>query len=79
MLGSNFTTGNAFPIPTNCVTGKHINFEGTSGPLAACFCQVCSASTPELICTRAQHREDVERADVPAAPCGVAEPVAPLA
>lgn len=70
VLGSNFTTGselyvqcNAFPSPTNCLTGKYINFEGTSGPLSACYCyavcpngvtagQVCSASTPDLICTR---------------------------
>lgn len=44
-LGSNFTTGselyvqcNQFPSPTNCLTGKYINFEGLSGPLAACYC-----------------------------------------
>jgi hypothetical protein len=44
-LGSNFTTGNdvylpcnQFPSPTNCLTGKYINFEGVSGPLAACYC-----------------------------------------
>ncbi|MDP1918795.1 MAG: hypothetical protein Q8L14_21280 [Myxococcales bacterium] len=72
-LGSNFTTGselyvqcNAFPSPTNCLTGKYINFEGVSGRLAACFCyavcpngvtagQVCSASTPDLICTRVRN------------------------
>ena len=44
-LGTNFTTGNdlyvqcnQFPSPTNCLTGKYINFEGTGGPLAACYC-----------------------------------------
>jgi hypothetical protein len=72
-LGSNFTTGsdlyvqcNAFPSPTNCLTGRYINFEGTSGRLAACFCyavcpngvtagQACSSSTPDLICTRVRN------------------------
>ncbi len=73
VLGSNFITGNdlyvqcnAFPSPTNCLTGKYINFEGLSGPLSACFCyavcpngvtagQACSASTPDLVCTRVRN------------------------
>ncbi len=72
-LGSNFTTGsqlyvqcNAFPSPTNCLTGRYINFQGVSGPLSACFCyaacpvgvsagQVCNASMPDLVCTRVRN------------------------
>jgi hypothetical protein len=57
---------NRFPNPTNCRGGKYINFEGSSGRLAACFCyaqcpngvsegEVCSASTPSLICTRVRN------------------------
>ncbi len=73
VLGNNFRTGselyvqcNAFPSPTNCLTGDYINFQGLSGPLSACFCyavcpngvsagQVCSARTPDLICTRVRN------------------------
>mgnify|MGYP000891449675 CR=1 FL=1 len=39
---------NQFPSPTNCLTGKYINFEGLSGPLAACYCYaVCPNGVTE--------------------------------
>lgn len=71
-LGSNFTTGsdlyvpcNQFPSPTNCLTGKYINFEGLSGPLSACYCyavcpngvtegQQCLSGDGGLVCHRVQ-------------------------